>query len=86
MKASMFYRIAAVLLLLFAVGHTLGFRQSDPKWGVERVKDWAQACDLAILNRAHTCKKCRGKESQDRRPDPGWLTLQVRVLLGSPLS
>ena len=35
MKASMFYRIAAVLLLLFAVGHTLGFPQSDPKWGVD---------------------------------------------------
>jgi hypothetical protein len=35
MKASMFYRIAAVLLLLFAVGHTLGFRQSDPKWEVD---------------------------------------------------
>jgi hypothetical protein len=31
----MFYRIAAVLLLLFAIGHTLGFRQSDPKWGVD---------------------------------------------------
>jgi hypothetical protein len=37
MKASVFYRIAAVLLLLFAAGHTLGFRQSDPKWGVEAV-------------------------------------------------
>ena len=35
MKASMFYRLAAVLLLLFAVGHTLGFRQSDPLWGVD---------------------------------------------------
>src|SRR6202023_1273734 len=35
MKASMFYRIASVLLLLFDVGHTLGFRQSDPKWGVD---------------------------------------------------
>ena len=34
MKASLFYRIAAVVLLLFAVGHTLGFRQSDPAWGV----------------------------------------------------
>ena len=31
----MFYRIAGVLLLLFAVGHTLGFRQSDSKWGVD---------------------------------------------------
>lgn len=37
MKASLFYRIAAVLLLLFAVGHTLGFSQSDPTWGVDAV-------------------------------------------------
>jgi hypothetical protein len=35
MKASLFYRIAAVLLLFFAFGHTLGFRQSDPSWGVD---------------------------------------------------
>lgn len=35
MKASLFYRIAGVLLLLFALGHTLGFRQSDPQWGVD---------------------------------------------------
>jgi hypothetical protein len=30
MKASTFYRIASVLLLLFAIAHTLGFRQSVP--------------------------------------------------------
>lgn len=35
MKASVFYRTAAVLLVLFAVGHTLGFRQSDPSWGAD---------------------------------------------------
>ena len=35
MKASLFYRIAAVLILLFAVGHTVGFLQSDPSWGVD---------------------------------------------------
>ena len=35
MKASLFYRIAAVLLVLFAAGHTFGFRQSDPSWGVD---------------------------------------------------
>ncbi|MGA2347176.1 MAG: hypothetical protein ABSF93_14275 [Candidatus Sulfotelmatobacter sp.] len=35
MRASLFYRVAAVLLLFFAVGHTLGFRQSDPQWGVD---------------------------------------------------
>ena len=35
MKAALFYRIAAVLLLFFALGHTLGFRESDPSWGVD---------------------------------------------------
>lgn len=35
MKASVLYRAAAVLLLLFAVAHTFGFQQSDPKWGVD---------------------------------------------------
>jgi len=45
MKASMLYRIAAVLLLLFALGHTLGFRQSDPTWGVDAV--------LALMRSIH---------------------------------
>jgi hypothetical protein len=35
MTPSRLYRIAAVLLLLLAVGHTLGFRQTDPAWGVD---------------------------------------------------
>lgn len=35
MKPSILYRIAAILLLLFAVGHTLGFRQTQPQWGVD---------------------------------------------------
>jgi hypothetical protein len=35
MKASALYRIAAVLLVLFAAGHTIGFRQSDPAWGAD---------------------------------------------------
>jgi hypothetical protein len=35
MQASLFYRIAAVLLLLFTLGHTLGFRESDPAWGID---------------------------------------------------
>ena len=37
MKASIFYRIAAVLLVLFAAGHTLGFRQNNPEWGAGAV-------------------------------------------------
>ena len=39
MKASLLYRIASVLLLLFAIGHTLGFRQTDPQWGVGSLID-----------------------------------------------
>jgi len=36
MKASTLYRVAAVLLILFAAGHTFGFSQPpDPKWGVD---------------------------------------------------
>ena len=35
MRASMIYRIAAVLLLLFDAGHTSGFPWSDPQWGVD---------------------------------------------------
>jgi hypothetical protein len=36
-KASLFYRIASVLLVLFAAGHTFGFRQNNPEWGADAV-------------------------------------------------
>ena len=35
LKASLFYRIAAVLILLFDIGHTVGFLQHDPEWKVD---------------------------------------------------
>ena len=35
MKPSVLYRVASALLLLFALGHTLGFRKTDPQWGVD---------------------------------------------------
>jgi hypothetical protein len=37
LKPSLLYRISAVLLALFAAGHTLGFREADPQWGVDSV-------------------------------------------------
>src|SRR5260370_10355701 len=51
----MFYRIAGVLLLLFAVGHTLGFRQSDPKWGVDALLGSMRAIhfDVQGFNRTY---------------------------------
>jgi hypothetical protein len=45
MKASWFYRIASVLLVLFAAGHTLGFRQDNPEWGATAV--------LALMRSVH---------------------------------
>jgi hypothetical protein len=34
MNPSVLYRIASVLLVLFGVGHQLGFRRVDPGWGM----------------------------------------------------
>jgi hypothetical protein len=39
MPASLFYRIASLLLVLFAVGHTFGFRQNNPDWRADAVLD-----------------------------------------------
>jgi len=35
MKSTIFYRIASVLLAIFAILHTIGFRQTDPTWNVD---------------------------------------------------
>jgi hypothetical protein len=43
MKVSLIYRVAAVLLILFAVGHTLGFRKTFPDWGVDSMLTSLQA-------------------------------------------
>ncbi len=48
MKASILYRAAAVLLVLFALGHTLGFRQSDPAWGVDQLLASMQSTQFTI--------------------------------------
>jgi hypothetical protein len=37
MKTSLLYRIASGLLILFALGHTLGFRRVDPRWGIDSI-------------------------------------------------
>jgi hypothetical protein len=43
--ARILYRISAVLLLLFAAGHTFGFRQNNPEWGADAV--------LALMRSVH---------------------------------
>jgi hypothetical protein len=42
------YRAAAVLLLVFAIGHTLGFRDSDPTWGIGPVLAAMQSTQFSI--------------------------------------
>jgi hypothetical protein len=37
MGASLLYRISSGLLVLFALGHTIGFRRVDPRWNVDGV-------------------------------------------------
>src|SRR6266403_5526378 len=44
-KATLLYRISSVLLLLFAAGHTFGFRQNNPEWGADAV--------LALMRSVH---------------------------------
>jgi hypothetical protein len=45
LKAPILYRISSVLLLLFAAGHTFGFRQNNPEWGADAV--------LALMRSVH---------------------------------
>ena len=55
MKASLLYRIASVLLILFALGHTLGFRRIDPRWGVDSIIGALRSThfDVQGLNRTY---------------------------------
>ena len=48
MKAILFYRVAAILLLLFAIGHTLGFRQSNPEWGADALLASMQSVHFSV--------------------------------------
>jgi hypothetical protein len=35
MKTALLYRISSLLLVLFAPGHTMGFRRIDPRWRID---------------------------------------------------
>ena len=48
MSAAVLYRIAAVLLLLFAIGHQVGFRQVDPQWGVTLLTDGMKSTHFQV--------------------------------------
>ena len=54
MKAPLLYRIAAVLLLLFAVAHLRGFRETDPRWGVDTVIGSMQSIHFNVQGLSRT--------------------------------
>jgi hypothetical protein len=54
LKPVPFYRIASVLLLLFAVLHTFGFRQVDPQWGVESLISSMRSIHFDIMGTSRT--------------------------------
>lgn len=49
MKASLLYRIAAVALVLFAISHTIGFTQADPRPDVNALLDTMRALHFDML-------------------------------------
>jgi hypothetical protein len=55
MKASLLYRIASILLILFALGHTLGFRRVDPRWKLDSIIAALQSTHFEVqgLNRTY---------------------------------
>jgi hypothetical protein len=54
LKPALFYRIASVLLLLFAALHTFGFRQVDPQWGVESLVGLMRSIHFDIMGTNRT--------------------------------
>jgi hypothetical protein len=47
-KLPFLYRMTSVLLVLFAIGHTLGFRQIDPSWGVDSLISALKSTHFAV--------------------------------------
>jgi hypothetical protein len=49
MTASLLYRISSGLLALFALAHTIGFRQVDPRWNADGVVTGMRSIRFDVL-------------------------------------
>jgi hypothetical protein len=49
MNASLLYRISSGLLVLFALGHTIGFRRVDPQWNADSVVNGMRGVSFHVL-------------------------------------
>ena len=54
MSPSLLYRVAAVLLVLFGLGHQLGFRRVDPRWGVDSAVGALKATQFQVQGMTRT--------------------------------
>src|SRR3982750_4432491 len=55
MNASILYRVSSVLLVLFALGHTIGFRHVDPRWNADSVANGMRSVSFEVqgFNRSY---------------------------------
>ncbi|HEY6108743.1 MAG TPA: hypothetical protein VIV56_07555 [Gemmatimonadales bacterium] len=55
MNSAVLYRLSAALLVLFAGGHTIGFRRVDPRWGIDAVVSGMQTIrfDVQGMSRSY---------------------------------
>ena len=55
MSASLLYRFSSGLLVLFALGHTIGFRRVDPRWNADGVVSSMRSVsfDVQGVNRSY---------------------------------
>jgi len=51
---SLLYRVASVLLVLFGLGHQLGFRRVDPRWGVDSAIGALKATQFQVQGMTRT--------------------------------
>jgi hypothetical protein len=51
---SLLYRVASVLLVLFGLGHQLGFRRIDPRWGVDSALGALKATQFEVQGMTRT--------------------------------
>jgi hypothetical protein len=54
MNSAVLYRISAILLVLFAGGHTIGFRRVDPRWGIDAVVSGMQTTRFDVQGMSRT--------------------------------
>jgi hypothetical protein len=48
MNVSLLYRVSSGLLILFALGHTIGFRRVDPRWNANSVVSGMQSVTFDV--------------------------------------